>query len=152
MNKIINYTLLFFLFLLPNCAYEPVLKNKNYQFSINIIKLNGDQNINSIITNNVNNLKEKEKKYDLTLSSSKEKIIISKDSKGDPSIFELKININYTVKEDGETLIKNNINKKSTYNNIADKFELENYEKTLLKNLSSAISDDIILSISQINE
>ena len=60
MNKIINYTLLFFLFLLPNCAYEPVLKNKNYQFSINIIKLNGDQNINSIITNNVNNLKEEE--------------------------------------------------------------------------------------------
>ena len=152
MNKITNYTLLFLLFLLTNCAYEPVLKNQNYQFSINIIKLNGDQNINSIITNNINNLKEKEKKYDLTLSSSKEKIIISKDSKGDPSIFELKININYTVKEDGKTLIENNINKKTTYNNIADKFELESYEKTLIKNLSSAISDDIILSISQINE
>ena len=43
MNKIINYTLLFLLFLLTNCAYEPVLKNKNYQFSINIVKINGDK-------------------------------------------------------------------------------------------------------------
>ena len=152
MNKIINYTLLFLLFLLTNCAYEPVLKNKNYQFSINIVKINGDKNINSIISKNIKNLKEKEKKYDLTLTSNQEKIIISKNSKGDPSIFELQININYVVKENGKTLIENNINRKTTYNNITDKFELESYEKTIIQNLSSAISDDIMLSISHINE
>ena len=152
MNKIINYTLLFLLFLLTNCAYEPVLKNKNYQFSINIVKINGDKNINSIISKNIKKIKEKEKKYDLTLTSNQEKIIISKNSKGDPSIFELQININYVVKENGKTLIENNINRKTTYNNITDKFELESYEKTIIQNLSSAISDDIMLSISHINE
>ena len=119
---------------------------------INIIKINGDQNINSIIANNIKNLKEKEKKYDLTLSSNKEKIIISKDSKGDPSIFELKINVNYIVKKEGETLIDNKINKKTTYNDITDKFELESYEKTIIDNLVSEISDNIMLSISKINE
>ena len=86
------------------------------------------------------------------MTSKKEKKIISKDSKGDPSIFELQININYVVKESGKTLIENNINRKTTYNNITDKFELESYEKTIIQNLSSAISDDIILTISQINE
>ena len=56
MNKIINYILLFFLFLLSNCAYEPILSNKNYHFSINANKINGNQKINSIIVDNFYNL------------------------------------------------------------------------------------------------
>jgi len=152
MNKIIKYTLLFLLFFLSSCGYKPILNSQNYQFSINANKINGDKQINSLIINNFNNLQENEKIYDLTLSSNQEKKIISKDSKGDPSIFELQISVNYIVKKDGEVLINNNIIKRSTYNNITDKFELENYEKTIINNLVIAISDNIILSISKINE
>ena len=152
MNKIINYTLLFFLLLLSSCAYEPILNNKNYGFSINVDKINGDQKINSIIIKNFNNLKEKEKIYDLTISSTKEKNIISKDSKGDSSIFELIINVNYRVEKHGKTLIVNKINRKTTYNNITDKFELENYEKNIINQLSKYVSDKIINSISEIHE
>jgi len=150
MNKIINY--IFFLLLLSSCAYEPILKNKNYGFSINVDKINGDQKINSVIIKNFNNLKGTEKIYDLTISSTKEKNIISKDSKGDPSIFELIINVNYRVEKDGKTLIVNKINKKTTYNNITDKFELENYEKNIINQLSKNASDKIINSISEIHE
>ena len=82
----------------------------------------------------------------------KERIIVSKDSKGDPSIFELKVNVNYIVSKEGENLINNKISKKTTYNNITDKFELESYEKTIIDNLVSEISDNIILSISIISE
>jgi len=149
MNKIISYILLFFL---SNCAYEPILTNKNYEFSINANKINGDQKVNSIIINNFNNLKGNEKKYDIILSSNKEKNIISKDSKGDPSIFELLINVKYSVKKDEKTIIENKISRRTTYNNITDKFEMENYEKTIINNLSTNISDNIILSISKINE
>ena len=152
MNKIINYILLIFLLLVSSCAYEPVLNNKNYEFSINVDKINGDQKINSIIIENFYNLKGKEKKYDLTISSTKEKNIISKDSKGDPSIFELIINVNYSVEKDGKTLIVNKINRKTNYNNITDKFELENYEKNIINHLSRSISDKIINSISEIHE
>ena len=152
MNKIRNYTLLFLLFFLTNCGYETILNNQNYQFSINTNKINGDNKINTLIINNFKNLKENEKKYDLTLTSKKEKKIISKDSKGDPSIFELKIIVNYIGKKDEETLISNKINKKTTYNNIADKFELKNYEMTIINNLTSEISDYIMFSISRINE
>ena len=153
MNRIINYTLsLFFLFLLSGCAYEPILKNKNYQFSINVDKINGDEKINSIIVNNFNNLIGNKKIYDLTISSTKEKNIISKDSKGDPSIFELIINVDYSVEKDKKTIITNKLNRKSTYNNISDKFELENYEKNIIKNLSTSISDKILNSISEIND
>jgi len=128
------------------------LNNKNYEFSINVIKKDGDQKINSLIVNNFNYLKGKKQKYDLTLSSIKEKKILSKNSKGDPSIFELFINVNYVVKKDGEILIKNKINRKTTYNNITDKFELENYEKNIVNNLSNNISDKIIFSISEIHK
>ena len=152
MNKISNYILILSLLLLTNCGYQAVLNNQNYQFSINVNKINGDQKINSLIINNFKQLKENEKEYNLSLTSNKEKLIISKDSKGDPSIFEIKINVNYVVKKDGEILISNKINKKTTYNNITDKFELENYEKTIINNLVSEISDNIMLSISKVSE
>ena len=152
MNKITNYILILSLLFLSNCGYEAVLNNKDYQFSINVNKIEGDPKINSQIINNFNKLRENEKKYNLTLNSNKERTIISKDSKGDPSIFELKIEINYIVKKEGETLISDKINKKTTYNNIADKFELESYEKTIINNLVSEITDNIMLSISKISQ
>jgi len=152
MNKIKNYTVLFFLLLLSNCAYEPILSNKNHDFSIVVEKIDGDKKINSMIVNNFYNLKGKEKKYNLNLSSTKIKNVISKDSKGDPAIFELIINVNYKVKKNEETLLVNEINLKDIYNNVSDKFELENYEKNIINNLSQNISDKIIISISEINE
>jgi len=152
MNKIKNYTVLFFLLLLSNCAYEPILNNKNHDFSLVVEKIDGDKKINSMIVNNFNNLKGKEKKYNLNLSSTKIKNVISKDSKGDPAIFELIINVNYSVKKNEETLLSNEINLKDIYNNVSDKFELENYEKNIINNLSQNISDKIIISISEINE
>ena len=152
MNKISNYILILSLLLLTNCGYQAVLNNQNYQFSINVNKINGDQKINSLIINRFKQLEKNEKIYNLNLTSNKEKLIISKDSKGDPSIFEIKINVNYVVKKDEEILISNKINKKTTYNNITDKFELENYEKTIINNLVSEISDNIKLSISKVSE
>ena len=48
--------------------------------------------------------------------------------------------------------MKNNIIRKTTYNNISDKFEMESYENTVINNLSTNISDIIIFSISESNE
>ena len=152
MNKILNYILVLSLLALLGCDYKPVLSKKNYNFSINVKEISGDEKINSIIINHFNNLKGNEKKYYINLSSKKEKKIISKDSKGDPSIFELEINVNYNLEEYGEIIIEKNINRKTTYNNITDKFELENYEDSIIDNISKNISDRIIFSISEINE
>ena len=107
---------------------------------------------NSIIINNFTNLQNNKKEYHLNLSSNKEKNIVSKDSKGDPSIFELIIEVNYKVKKDGEILIDDQVIRKTTYNNISDKFELESYENIIINNLSTNISDKIIFSISEIHE
>tara|TARA_Y100000741_G_scaffold327630_1_gene280360 strand:- start:105 stop:572 length:468 start_codon:yes stop_codon:yes gene_type:complete len=155
MNKIINYILLFFLIFLLSCGYKPILDKKNYQFTININNQAGDELVNSIIVKKFNTQKGQKKKYYINLISKKEKITIAKDSKGDPSIFELIINVEYSIKDnidEEENLIEKIINKKTTYNNISDKFELEKYEKNIINNLSNNIANDIISSISQINE
>ena len=151
MNKILNYILLFLLLFMFGCAYKPILNQKNYQFSINIDEAKGNRQINSIIINKLNSLNENNKTYDLTLLSNKKTNIISKDSKGDPSIYELLINVNYNVKIDGNVVLKKIINKKTTYNNILDKFEMQNYENNIVNNLSLAISEKIISTISEIN-
>ena len=151
MNKILNYILIFFLFILLSCGYKPVLTNKNYKFSISPKDISGDQKINSIIIEKFNSLKGEEEFY-VSLSTTKEINIISKDSKGDPAIFELIINVNYNVERKEKILFKKNISKKTTYNNISDKFELDSYEKNIINNLSIDISDRIIFSISEISE
>ena len=153
MNKVLNYILIFSLFVLLSCDYKPILsKKKNNQFSIYVNEISGEEKINSIIINNFKNLQNDKKEYHLNLSSNKEKNIVSKDSKGDPSIFELIIDVNYKVKKDGEILIDDQVIEKTTYNNISDKFELESYENIIINNLSTNISDKIIFSISEINE
>tara|TARA_B100001540_G_C15636243_1_gene564507 strand:+ start:66 stop:524 length:459 start_codon:yes stop_codon:yes gene_type:complete len=152
MNKILSYILVFFVLTLLSCDYRPILSYKNYQFAISIDELSGDEKINTIIVNKFKNLKENEKQYYVSLSSKKEKNIISKNSKGDPAIFELIISVNYDVKRNGEVVVKNNIIRKTTYNNISDKFEMESYENTVINNLSTNISDIIIFSISESNE
>ena len=152
MNKILNYILIFFLFILLSCGYKPVLTNKNYKFSISPKDISGDQKINSIIIEKFNSLRGEEEEFYVSLSTTKEINIISKDSKGDPAIFELIINVNYNVETEGEIVIEKNISKKTTYNNISDKFELDSYEKNIINNLSIDISDRIIFSISEISE
>jgi len=151
MNKIISYISLFFLISLTSCAYEPILNNDNYKFSININKITGDKKINKIIIYNLNNLKGNNEIYDLSLNSNKKRNIISKDSSGDPLIFRIEINVKYSVEKDGKNIINKEINRKATYNNITDKFELDNYEKNIINNLSISIADMIIGSISETN-
>ena len=152
MNKILSYISIILLFALPGCDYKPIFNYKDYQFSINVNKIDGDQKINSIITKNLSNVKGDKKQYYITLTSEKEKNIISKDTKGDPSIFELIINVDYKVEKDGKIVIENRVNRKTTYNNISDKFELESYENTIIENLSNNISDGIVFSILKISE
>ena len=78
------------------------------------------------------------------MDSKIEKSVISKDSKGDPSILGLSVIVNYKVKDADNIIIEDTLNNNTNYNNISDKFELKNYENILIKNLSDRISENII--------
>ena len=82
--------------------------------------------------------------FKISIDSKIEKSVISKDSKGDPSILGLSVIVNYKVKDADNVIIEDTLNKNTNYNNISDKFELKNYENILIKNLSDRISENII--------
>ena len=148
LKKII--TTLSFLLLL-SCGYEPIhskKKNNNtYKFSINTINYIGDSEANKILKNKLKKILDNEKKtieLNLNIDSRIEKVITSKNKKGDPLGFLIKIIINLEVYE-GEILKnKRNFEEKFEYDNKSNKFDLRKYEKNIKENLISKISYEII--------
>jgi len=151
MKKIFNIVFIIFFLSTTGCGFTPILVKSNYSFSYIIEKSMGSERVNSIIEGKLKTLNGNEKKYNIVLNSKKTKNILSKDSKGDPSILELVINLNYIIKYNGKIIVTKNLTQRSTYNNIADKFELEKSEDILVENLTTNLAQDIISSTSEIS-
>jgi len=152
-NKIIKH-FIFFFFLL-SCGYTPILTQKELPFKIDAIKVVGNKKVNSIISKKLNNLenknKELKKSFDIVLESNLSKVTISKDSKGDPLIFEIQLITDLKISNEEENInLGKKITKKISYNNLTDKFELKRYEDTLIENLSINIGDRIISILSNL--
>ena len=138
---------------LLSCSYTPIFSEKNYNFGIEKISFdkNGEKDINRIIKNRFNLIQQvndkQETKYSISVKTTKEREIISKDSKGDPVKFELIVSAIYTVLKNNEIILDRNIERKHIYDNNSDKFKLEQNEKIIIENLSRNISDVILASI-----
>lgn len=157
MNKILLNTLILFLIIgLSGCSYKPIFVEKNYGFEIEKIIFDGERDINRIIESKLKFIKssgnKEKKKYAIEIVSSKNKKIVSKDSKGDPLKFEINILVNYKIKDNDNLLLRNKIIKKNVYNNESDKFKLEQTEDIILENLVENASDSIIASIISIDD
>ena len=147
LKKIIT-TLSFFLLL--SCGYEPIYSkkqiNNNYNFSINTINLIGDNKVNQILKNKLKKKSNKEEistEFNLNLNSRIVKNVTSKDKKGNPKRFSIKIIINLGVFENEILKGKKNFEEKFEYNNRSNKFDLKQYEKNITDNLISKLSDKI---------
>ena len=145
MNKFI--LLIFSIFFLNACSYEPILLKKNYDFEFNKIEFSGDKTVNEIIKNRISRLSSGNKKYNIYYESKIEKTVVSSNRKGDPTIFNLNIDLEYKIIDQDKIIIENKISKQSTYNDIKDKFELSNYEINSIKNLAKRIGDEIMMSL-----
>jgi len=149
-----TFLLILFLFL-SSCGYEAIHSKKNsinYDFFIEELTFVGDKNVNLKIKEKINNytLNEKNKKFTLIINSSQKKIILAKDTSGNPTSFKSTIIINVKV------LMKNNfknnlqIIENFNYNNNSNKFELKRYEREIRNNLSETATDKLIFKLSNI--
>ena len=157
MNKIFKrFSIIILTFSLLSCAYEPIFSEKSYNFKTGKVILEGDKDINRIIKNKFdlikNNVGKDNKIYDILIKSEKNKIIVAKDSKGDPSKFELVVETSYQVNKNQQVLLSNKIIKNNIYNNDSDKFKLEQNEKIIIDNLSEKVGEEIIASIINLND
>ena len=155
-NFFLRYIAVFFITVLSACSYKPIFSENNYNFEINEIIFSGEKYINRIIKNKFDLIKkDKEqgkKKYNLLINTNKKKLIISKDSKGDPLKFDLIITTYYEINYEEKLLFKKEVIKNKVYNNDVDKFKLEQNEKIILGNLSEKISETIISSIINLDD
>ena len=136
--------------LLLSCGYEPMYSKKkiktNYNFSINTINYIGDNKVNQILKNKLKKVlnKKKSSSLNLNLNSRVEKVVTSKDKKGNPIKFLIEIIIDLEVFESEISKNKKNFHEKFEYDNISNKFSLKQYEKNIKDNLISKLSDEII--------
>ena len=155
-NFFLKSLTVFFILILSACSYKPIFSEKNYNFEIGEIIFSGEKYVNRIIGNKLDLIKKNKdqdkKKYNLLIQTDKEKLIVSKDSKGDPLKFDLLITTYYEIKYDKKLLLKKEIIKNNVYNNEVDKFKLEQNEKIILENLSEKISENIISSIINLDD
>jgi hypothetical protein len=148
LKKII--TTLSFLILL-SCGYESIYSNKqinsNYNLSINTINYKGNNKVSHILKNKIKKNLNNEKKstgLNLNLNSRLEKVVTSKDKKGNPIRYSIEIIINLEVFESGISKGKTNFEEKFEYNNKSNKFDLRQYEKNIKDNLITNLSRKII--------
>ena len=148
LKKII--TTLSFLILL-SCGYEPIYSNKQinstYNLSINTINYTGNNKVSDILKNKIKKIVNKEEKstgLNLNLNSKLEKVVTSKDKKGNPIRYSIEIIINLEVFESGVLKGKTNFERNFEYNNKSNKFDLLQYEKSIKVNLISKLSNEII--------
>ena len=137
MKKIIT---IFAFFLLLSCGFEPIYSKKkfekNYSFTINSISFSGENYINQNIKNNIKNyidVEGKAIKYNLIINSLSKKTITSKNQKGDPEIFFIKVIINLEVLENNNIKSKISFEEGFEYKNKSSKYELKKYEKIYKK-------------------
>ena len=150
MNKII-ITLLAFLFF-TNCGYTPIYSNKNFNLYLERINSTKNTPLNSKIKKRLQIFSNQESKkvISLTVDAQKETNILAKNSKGDPSRYEMIININLKTAYGQNQNITKSFQERFNYNSNINKFELNQYEKEIEDLLINKNIDRIIVYLSKI--
>ena len=144
--------LIIIFFFIQNCGYTPIFSdNKEKNFTLNIIEIEGDDEMNNILSNSLKRYSNKssEKIYNLKISTDYKKNTLSKNKKGEIT--------NYLIVSKITFEILNNKNNK-TYNfeeetktaNITNQFELKKYEKSIKTNFINLKIEELILSLSDL--
>ena len=146
MKKIILICSLFFL---TSCGYTTLYSSKNSSnIIINKIKTVGEEKINRQILTllSLDEVGELENSYILNINTKKNKRIISKDKKGNASVYNLNLEINISLNKDNQKIEKTFISD-FAYNTQKNKFELSREENKILNNLVESVVEKIILFI-----
>ncbi|MDA7464667.1 hypothetical protein N8896_00155 [Candidatus Pelagibacter ubique] len=147
--------ILLLLLLLSSCGYEAIYSKKNsvnYDFTVSDLSFVGDRTVNLKIKEKLNNYtkEKKEKDFILKISSTSEKVIISKNTASDATSFKNSVSINVEVLMNNKFKSNFIIMESFNYNNISNKFDLKQLEKDIKNNLAEVASDKLIFKLSNI--
>lgn len=141
---------LVFLLLLTNCfGYKPIFSSSNINYNIKDVKNLTQDKVTNYIVRKLKSYKSDDKKEDISLeiSSSSNERVLSKDTKGDPIIFEMNIIVDVKLSLQGRNDKYFQFKENFSYNNRSNKFDLKLYKDNLQKNIAEKITKNIILKI-----
>ncbi|MBH00848.1 MAG: hypothetical protein CMI86_02475 [Candidatus Pelagibacter sp.] len=145
------FKLIIIFIFLNSCGFKPIFSEKKIDFNYQKINLQGNKKISEQISKNLKSLEDINSKNNLKIFSIIDQKVASKDKKGNPDIFDLKINVSLKIFKESLTIEKN-FTEQISYNNKTSKFELQEFEREQIFNLTKKISQDILLYLQTINK
>tara|TARA_A100000164_G_scaffold344505_1_gene343624 strand:- start:348 stop:806 length:459 start_codon:yes stop_codon:yes gene_type:complete len=152
MKKIIVFLVFSSFLFLSNCGYKSVYSKQSGNFHIKNIEIKTNNEINYKIKNRLKVFSNSNSgnKYDLEVNAFKSIKIVSKDSKGDPKIYQMNITVEVKLIENFKIIKENIFEEYFNYNNNSNKFELKQYEENIEDNLIEKIIENVTFNISNI--
>ena len=137
-----KFIIIFFILTLYGCGFNPIYNVSNQiKYKILVNEMTGDQFINSIIKDEIFKSSNKNSKEILKINfnTSYEKIILSNDTKGSPSEFQVIAKTTFEMIYD-DKIIKNDFNEKQILKNTSDFFGQKSYEENIKQNFARSIA------------
>ena len=135
--------------LLYGCGFEAIYSVKNTNFRFSEIKTN-DETVSTILKNNLSNyyssdLEKTDFKIKINLEQSRN--IKSKNKKGEALVYSIVINGEILIYRNEKLESTFNVNEFFDYQNTSNKFDLSEYEENIKRNLTSKISNELIIKM-----
>ena len=149
MKKIYLFVILI---LFTQCDYKPIYSQNDQNFGIKIIEFNQNRS-NKFLATRLKNYSYKKDNvffYELKLLTSENKLILSKNTKGDPLLLGLKINLKIEVYEKDMLIIKKEYSEQFNYQNLSRKFELNSYENEIRTNIYDKMISKILIDLTNL--
>lgn len=152
MKKVLVFLLLNSFLFFNNCGYESIYSKGTGNFFIKNIEIKTNNEINYKIKNRLRifSNSNSKNKYDLEINALKSIKIVSKDSKGDPKIYQMNIKLEVKIIENYQIIKEINFEENFNYNNNSNKFELKQYKKNIEDNLIEKNIENLTFYISSI--
>jgi hypothetical protein len=118
----------------------------DHNFAIKDLELTGNNDINKNLKKfflKFEDKKDTDKFFDIKVDSDLIKKTTSKNSAGEDNSFSMKVLIKISILENNKIKNSSSFEKNISYNNLSSKFELKQYERVLISDLT----DQIILDI-----
>ena len=149
----ISSFLILIIFFLNNCGFTPQYAGfKGIDFSININKIEGDRELNNAIKSQLdrynNNKIQSIEIINVNIKSKFTKDILSKDSTGKATKYNLKADVEFTLNT-GEVSRTIKMFEDFKIDNIEDNVEENNYIKIIKRNFAEIVTEKLILNINQ---
>jgi hypothetical protein len=138
--------------MITSCGYRAMYSNKNFNFEVIKIEKIKQDKLNLTIEKRIKNFSNNDaiNKISLQIDAEKKIIIISKDSKGDASRYQMIVKLNLKIIDNQNNKVNKNIVQQFSYNTNSNKFALNQYEIEIEEILINNIIDELIKNLLKI--